>query len=155
MKKIIPALLCACLCLTLCACGSSKSAADFTTGDADTLINTDGLFSEQLEKVDADVLCQLYGIDQTTVSDCKGYLSTGATAEEVAVFIVKDKSGVQAVKDACDKRIADQKEACKDYLPAEEPKLDSAVVETRGNTVLLAVAAGDGLKDAVSALGGK
>ena len=43
--------------------------------------------------------------------------------------------------DGLEKRVADQKAALESYQPDEVSKLDGAILEQRGNSVLLAVCA--------------
>ena len=71
----------------------------------------------------------------------KIYYSTGATSEIAAVISVRDEGKVPEVEQALKAWVNSQIEAEKDYRPAEVPKLENAIVEARGFTVLLAVAA--------------
>lgn len=138
MKKRIAALLAACF-LLLAGCGSSAPAQPFESGVVDALMES-ASFSEVLEVVDADIACLLYGIDETLVTDCTAYLSTGATAEEVTLFVLADEDSAETVKAACEKRVADQITAYESYGPAEVDKLEEAIIQVRANTVLLVVA---------------
>ena len=81
------------------------------------------------------------------------YVGTGSTAEEIAVFRMKDAGGVEAAKAAIEKRIAYQTDNFKDYVPAEVPKLEKAVVKTGGTTVVFVVSANaDGTKSVIDSL---
>lgn len=151
MKQKLIAL-CGALCLLLAGCGGGGSGArPFTADDVQTLLDA-GIFSEELEPVDADLVCPLYGLDEALVSDCAAYLSTGATAEELVLFTAADESGAQTIKTACEQRLADQIAAYEDYGPAEVTKLEGAVLQVRGTTVLLVVA--DDAAGATSAVDG-
>lgn len=141
MKKTLTALLGLTLCLSLAACGGKEEAKDFTAADADTLLGTQGVFTEALTEIDKETACALYGIDETTVTDCKVYGSTGATAEELAVFVLDSAEHADEAVTAFGYRIEDRKEGLKDYLPDEVGKLDQAVVEKRGSSVLFVVPA--------------
>ena len=57
----------------------------------------------------------------------KVYVSTGATAEEIAVFEAVDKEAAARIKEAVLQRAAEQEATFRDYLPAEVPKLQKAV----------------------------
>lgn len=146
MKKLT-ALLCAALCLLLCACGggdpdssAQPQARAFEDADVTALLSAD-IFSEELESVETDLVCALYGLDADLVTHCVAYLSTGASAEEVVLFTVSDADGaLEAVRAACEKRVADQTEGYADYLPGEVTKLEDAILEVRQSTVLLVVA---------------
>lgn len=134
-------LLCALFCLILAACGETAAEArPFASGDLSTLRDS-GVFSEQLEMVDAEIICMLYGLELggDTVTACEGYLSGGATAEELVLFTAVDEAAAETVKAACEQRVEDQILGFEDYIPGEVAKLENAVIAVRGNTVLFVV----------------
>ncbi len=92
-------------------------------------------------EIDRDIACTLYGIDETTVSDCAVYGSTGATAEELAIFTFSNHDDAGTALTALQNRVADRKEALASYQPDEVTKLEGAVTQARGNSVLLVIAA--------------
>ena len=127
------------LCLTLTACGGGgeeQGAYDLTLPQ--TLIDA-GAFSEALEPLDADLVSSYYGLEAQP-QEAAVYASTGATAETAAVLCFADEDAAASAVTALETWIADQKDACRDYLPAELPKLDDAILERAGTTVLLVVA---------------
>ena len=126
------------LCLLLTGCGSTNGEEPYDAQDVQTLLEAE-LFSESLEEVDSSVLYGLYGLDAGLMSSSVAYLSTGATAEEVALFILNDAEDADTVQTACEKRVTDQIPACESYNPAEVTKLEGAVISVRDNTVLLVV----------------
>ena len=132
-------ILLAALCLPLTGCGGGEKTDPFETADVQTILDA-GVFSEELEPVESDLVCGLYGLDSGKVQECTAYLSTGATAEELVLFVMADKPGADSAKAACEKRVKDQITAYESYMPAEVSKLESAVIEQRGSTVLLVVA---------------
>lgn len=128
------------LVLALAACsGGSKAAAEYDPAATSAALLDSGAFSETLEPLDADLVPDLYGLE-VAPDEAAVYTSTGATAEEVAVMKFADQSAADAALTALETRVADQKEACQDYLPAEMPKLEQAVVKESGKSVLLLVA---------------
>ena len=154
MKKRM-SFLCAGLCLLLAGCGGGETEAQvrsFTQSDLTTVLEC-GAFSEELEQVDSELICALYGIEESAVAECAGYFSTGATAEELVFFAAADENGTESIKAACELRVEDQILAYEDYGPAEVEKLENAVLQVRGNTVLVVVAAdGDAVNAAVDGL---
>ena len=78
----------------------------------------------------------MYGLDNTTVAHLKVYVSTGATAGEIAVVETVGGDAVQTVQDAMEKRIEDQKAAFQNYQPKEMTKLENPLLETRGKYVI-------------------
>ncbi len=142
MKRFLSGLWAAALGLTLCACGGGKAPQPFDpAADTQTLLSTTGLFSEALTGVDKPTACMLYGIDEDLVTDCAVYASTGATAEELAIFSLASEEDAQTVATALGYRVEDRIEGLRDYLPDEISKLENAVIKTQGASVLLVVAA--------------
>lgn len=142
MKKLICAVLAAALVLAVTACGKKPEPsfpAELTT---QTLLDS-GAFSEPLEELDPDIAVMMFWLngDVSEYEGSKVYYSTGATAEIVAVITVRDESKTAEVEQALKNWVNSQIEAEQDYRPAEVPKLENAIVETRGFTVLLTVAA--------------
>ena len=140
MKKLFSTILSTVLLLSLAACGGGKEAKAFSPDDAQSLLNS-GAFSETLTEIDQTTACRLYGIDETTVTGCAVYGSTGTTAEELAIFTFENEEDTSAAAAALGYRVEDRKDELANYLPDEISKLDEAVVETRGNSALLVIAA--------------
>ena len=113
-------------------------------GYADAVALADSLagtvhFVDQMTPLELDAAVNVYGIDSAAVSAGKAYVSTGATAEEIAVFTAADAGQVETVRAALEKRVEDQKAAYTNYQPQEMTKLSDPVIETRGDTVILCV----------------
>ncbi len=145
-KKIIYTLaLAVMLVAVLTACGGKDKKDDAKGKEIDVQtsadkILSDGDFKDQLATVDKSMaLGRLYSLDEASVEAAAFYTNSNSTAEEIAVIKVNSPDYVETVKAAYEKRVADQKEACKDYLPDEMPKLDSAVIYTNGNYAVLCV----------------
>lgn len=81
-----------------------------------------------------------YGISEGDVVSGRLYLSSGATAEEIAVFEAKDDTAAERLLAAARERVEAQKTAFEDYAPAEMAKLNSAVVERNGKIIALCIA---------------
>lgn len=140
MKKFLSVFLFAGMLLSLTACkGEEPPKADFALSDAQTLLDS-AAFSEPLEEIDLDIACYLYDLDRDKVSEAIIYGSTGATAEELAVFVFTDADAAADAKSHFETRITDRTEAMADYIPGEVAKLEKAVLEVRGATLLFVVA---------------
>ncbi len=143
MKKWISFILCVGLLLLSCVgCGAKQPEKELSFQPAQTVqaLLESGAFSEELEELDPLLLFQLPG----EATDYEGSVlrySSGATAETAAVICVRQPEQVDAVKAALETWVQYQMEAERDYRPAEAEKLESAIVEVRGFTVLLVVAA--------------
>ena len=74
------------------------------------------------------------------LTDCAVLRSSGATCEEGAVLVFAGEEQAEAALSALKDYIQGQITSNQDYRPEEIPKLEAALVDRRGNTVLLAVA---------------
>jgi hypothetical protein len=124
------------------AAGCSQQQANVSM-DVDSV--ADGImkavtFKDQMSEVKEKTALTIYGLDAASVTKAKVYESTGATAEEVAVFEGKDEKAAGTVKEAVQKRVETQKESYKDYVPAELEKLKKPLIIEKGRYVVLCVA---------------
>lgn len=137
MKKLLSVLLSGALVLSLAACGGEKGFDP--TAVFHDLMETPGVFTSGLEEVDQATACALYGIDEATVTGSAVYMANATSAEEVAIFTLNSEEAAQAAAKQLGYRVDDRAEELKSYLPDEAPKLEGAMVETRGSSVLLLV----------------
>lgn len=97
-------------------------------------------FKDQMSEIKQKTALSIYGLNSTDVVKAKVYESTGATAEEVAAFEGKDEKSAAVIKEAVMKRIENQKESYKGYVPKELEKLKKPLVVAKGKYVVLCVA---------------
>lgn len=152
--RVAPAVLAVCLLLSGCSSTQTGARPFDPAADAQTLLDS-GAFSEPLTEMEQDVVCgTLYQIDSADVTASAVYTTPTAGAEELAIFTLTDADAAQSALSALQQRVEDQRAALESYQPDEVGKLDHAIVEQRGNSVLLMVpadadaarAAVDGLK---------
>ena len=132
--------------------GEEKDGGDKAKIDAGALaakLVADVAFEDQLTKADDDTALMLYGLNADQVVSSVVYVGTGATAEEVAVFEGTDEDSAKAIKELADSRVKSQLEDYKDYKPEEVPKLENAILETKGNYVILCVSGDNETANAV------
>lgn len=118
-----------------CGCGEKK----VTDVDIDLLSSQlleSGGFSDILCPLTANIAAALYDIDENDFEDFALYCSTGASAEEIALFKAKDEGAALRIKDAVDARIQKQISSYGSYVPSEVPKLESAIVRQEGVFVI-------------------
>ena len=129
-------------CLLLSGCGEKAPAVSAydPAATAEALLASQA-FSGALEEIDKEMLPTYYGLDESTIQDGVAYGSLSAGAEEIVVLTLKDEEGAKAAVEALKGRVETQKQALKDYQPEEVAKLDGAIVDQRGNSALLVVAA--------------
>lgn len=94
-------------------------------------------FEDELNKVDDETVKKLYGITDT-VSQVV-YMSSGATAEEIAIFEFKSKEECQTGLEKANMRINEQKQSFKDYMPKEMKKLEEAIVVNKNNYLIVCI----------------
>ncbi len=139
MKRVIAA---AFALVLLCGC-SARKEEPYSLSLADDLLATAAFEGSEMAPLDTAIVTRLYGIDETTVTDCVSYMATNTSvsADELTILILTDEKAAIAAEEACRARLDSQIAVCRDYAPAAVPRLEGAVVSRRGNTVLLA--AGD------------
>ena len=140
-NKVSRLLLAGVLAVTLTACGGGTAAQPFDPAETAQALLDSGAFSEPLEEMSVDLACgTLYDIDASEVPGCAVYTSLPAGAEEIAVLTLNSEEAASGALDALEQRVADQRAALENYQPEEVSKLDGAILEQRGTSVLLAVA---------------
>lgn len=140
MKKFL-ALLLSALSVTvlLASCNNSVKAIDVEQA-ADTLYQN-LTYDDELNPLDQNMLYTTYSdLKEEDVVKAKVYVSSSATAEEIAVFEAKDAEAAGRIKSVMDGRVAEQTDIYADYAPDEVQRLSKAVVRQKGNYVVLLVA---------------
>ena len=125
------------LVLALAGCAAEK--VELEVHQAATDIKNAVTFQDTLSELAESRFETIYAVNKEDISDWAAYVSTGATAEEVAVLEAKDEAAAARVKQAMEQRIADQKESFEDYVPEELVKLGNPVLEIKGRYVLLCI----------------
>ena len=140
MKRLGSLALTVVLALGLTACGGEKAPFDVDT-TAQSLVETQGVFSEELELLAEPVALAQYGLEGKEEVAVTAYHSTGATAEEVAVIRFGSQKDAEDYEDWAKDYLDAQREVNRDYRPQEMPKLENAVAQRRGETFLILVGA--------------
>ena len=145
MNRVLRAVtaMAAIFCLLLTGCGEKAPAAVSAYDPAATAeaLRASDAFSGALEEIDKEMIPTYYGLDEGSIQDAVAYGSLSAGAEEIVVLVLKDEDSAKAAVEALKARVEAQKQALKDYQPEEVAKLDGAIVDQRGNSALLVVAA--------------
>lgn len=144
MKKLLTVTLALALALGLSACGGKNDHAVWNADHAQAILDS-GAFSEELEELDADTAFMLYkladyGLDREKLKEATVRRSAGATCEELAVLIFDSEDSASSARDALEAYVQNQIDENTDYRPAEIPKLKSARINQREETVLFVVA---------------
>lgn len=139
MKKVW--LLCGIVLLALgvSACGTESKTVDSGQLADELLAQVD--FEDELTELGEDMIPALYGVEGA--SEQRVYMSSGATAEEIAVFLFPTEEAAQAGQEALEQRLESRRADFANYMPDEASRLENAVLERSGCCVALCVAAGD------------
>lgn len=134
----------------LASCGQNRQP--YTPGDAQALLDA-GVFDGDMVKVES-FPSALYGIDSEDVAGCVSFraANTAASCDEVTVLILKDAETAKNVVKALREAVESEIENAKSYCPAAVPRLQAAVIDRIGNTVLFAVGDPAALPEAVGDL---
>ena len=144
MKKRLTIALALGLILGLTACGGKNNYAVWNADHAQAILDS-GAFSEELEELDADTAFLLYkladyGLEREALKEATVRRSAGATCEELAVLIFDSEDSASSARDALEAYVQNQIDENTDYRPQEIPKLKSARINQREETVLFVVA---------------
>ncbi len=134
MKRIFSVLLLSVLLLS--ACAAAPLEIDVT--DAASLLRGGVTFADIMSDIDTAMICRIFALTEDEVANAAGYVSTGATAEELFVIEVSDGS-LAKVQAAVDAHMDYMINGYSDYGPQEVPKLENAVIETHGNYLFICV----------------
>lgn len=99
-------------------------------------------FKDSMSKVDTDIALLQYNLTSQQVQEVALYLSTGATAEEIAIFKVNGENS-RAVQSAIEKKIYEKQSTFKDYNPEELTKLQNPTIYSYGEYVVLCISDDD------------
>lgn len=123
-------LLCA-LCLALCACSPQAETAPDCAGLAETLAASQ-TFAELTAIPQARAAVQL-DIDEALLADAAMSLDASrATPEAIVVLTAVDEDALETLREALEAYRAALEEEYRDYRPDELPKVENALLRTRG-----------------------
>lgn len=138
MKKLLPLILG--LALVLSACGGGSGEKAFDPKSTVQAVMDSGAFSVTLEELSAEDLYDFsgYGLDAGKLTDSAAWTASGF-AEQISVTMWKTEDDAKAAAAVFQTYLSDMKDSYESYAPNEVPKLDSAILEQRGTSVLLVV----------------
>lgn len=122
----------------LAACGKTLELNPKETVDQ---LQKDLTFTDEMAELDKDNACRIYGVEETLVDDCAGLRGSGATAENLSVWKADSADDAEEIKAQLQSFLESWTEGYADYKPEEVPKLESAVLSSAENYVILCVSA--------------
>lgn len=126
------------LALFLTACGGSKDI----TVDVEKLANelqSKTVTSDTLAATAPEMLSSIYFVDAAQMTKGAAYMSSGASACEVAVIECKEASQTGEVEKLFKTRVSTQSELFASYNAGEVSKLDQAIIKSSGKYAVLVV----------------
>ncbi len=121
------------------ACGKAE-VKDIDLDSLDAALAEKSPFLEALEPVEADIGCMILTIDEADCEKAVMRFSSGATAEEYALIKAKDAASLGRIEKALKDHIAFQKTSFAGYVPSEVPKIENAILTTKGDYIIYCVA---------------
>ena len=142
IKTVTTLLIITTMFVLLSGCSKKEEVTDVDIASLSNELLENVKFEDELNAVDDAMIEKLYGVDD--YEDAKVYISTGATAEEIAVFKFQSTEIAEDGFKKAQERIENQKADFETYIPKEVKKLENAVVEQFGQYVVVCVSNGDG-----------
>ena len=141
MKKLFAVVL-AVLTMSMAFAGCSSEETYISFDEVYNQLTSSIDFSaSKMQKQTEAALNNYYYIDPATLEDYAIYMADYATgnADEIAMFQVKESDQMTTVKSLINDRISDLKVRYEDYKPEEMPKIESAIIEEKGNYIFLVI----------------
>ncbi len=141
MKKtaLILTLIMGLLAVLCCGCGKKEGKTPDTAAVADA-IEKSGSFDELIDLTDDNIARRYYGLDLDAVdSYTVRVCSSGALADEIAVFKMKKHQDVEDMLEVLKERKQELYDSFVDYVPSETDKINNAIIGSNGNYVYLIV----------------
>lgn len=136
-KKTLLFLLSLTMIITLFGCSAENNTVAIDIGCLSRELLEKTEFEDELNAVDDAVIKKLYDINNYVAAEV--YASSGATAEEIAVFEFDSKETATEGLKKAQARMEEQKTDFESYIPKEVQKLDNAVVKQVGRYVIVCV----------------
>lgn len=139
MKNYLYTIIFTLILLTLSACGAKNTTINIEELSADLLKNVE--FTDEMNQINEKAIENLYNINYAVSQQV--FISTGATAEEVAIFKLKDENDTDKAFASVKERIENQKQSFETYIPEEIPKLENAIVKKAGQYIVICISNSD------------
>lgn len=96
-------------------------------------------YKDELSLLDLETAGMFFMLDGIEIDEAYVYESSGATAEEIVVFMCSDEANAKKAMQVLDTRVSEQMDSYESYVPEEMVKLKAAVMEQKGNVAILSV----------------
>lgn len=138
MKKILVVILAFAMIFSFTAC-ADKKAKNPDVSEIMNAVKKDIKF-EDMADIEKEKIKTYIDINLDEVEQLKYIIAgDGITADEVLIVKVKDGTDTSDIKSKIEKSRENKKELFKSYSPEEMPKIESSVLEIKGNYVFYAI----------------
>ena len=139
MKRILIAVMALTVAVSMSACNNqSVDISNASASDIASTIKESVSFVDDMLEVSDEVVNDFYSLPDG-VTEMKVYMSSsGATAEELAIFKCDNTETAEAVIKACEMRVEALKEKFEDYIPGEIDKIENAIIQKRDCFIMFA-----------------
>lgn len=121
--------------LSVTACGDSGKEPTKSLNEITVAVKDCGIEFPEMVEVSEDNFQFKYGISADDYSEYSlWWAGSGGDADEICIIKAKDDK-LDNIQKAVEKRLEDQKEVFKDYVPEQYEKLCDTKVKTEGNYV--------------------
>lgn len=128
-----------CLLTGVLAAGCAKKEVTIDVPGLAEKLLTEVTYKDELSEIDLETAGMIYSLEAAGIEEGRVYVSSGATAEEIAVFRCKTDDDAKLVKTALEDRVTEQKESFQDYVPEELDKLNKSVIMVSGKYAVLSI----------------
>jgi len=143
LKRFIIFTLMAALVVSCVGCTGSKPPEIDPQQAMDTIL-ADIIFEDTLMDISGNAAANFYpGLSAVSESYAIRISATAITTEEVAVVKAREGSTAAEVKSVLELRVDEQKFRYESYLPGQLPKLENAVIEAKGDYVIMIICEDD------------
>ena len=125
------------LCLT--ACGKGGKNVELDVEALASALQSETVTSDTLTQAAPEMFSSIYFVESDQMEAGAAYLSSGATACEVAVIQSKDASQTKEVEKLFENRVTNQSNLYASYAPEEVTRLDAAIIKSAGSYTVLCV----------------
>ena len=147
-KRLFALVLAALAMAVMAGCGARSDDIQIDIADLSRELREKGEFEDELSPISDAAIQKLYGLEDYVSAEV--YVSSGATAEEIALFEFDSTEAAAGGLKQAQFRIEGQRADFESYIPQEVPKLDRAVVEQLGRYVVVCVSDGDAAEEALT-----
>ena len=96
-------------------------------------------FKDNLSMINPKLMSILYGIEPSEVQNGVIYMGGGATAEEIAIFEVKNAKEAEKIESKMNTRVENKKRDFENYIPQEMTKLNKPLILKSDKIIALCI----------------